>query len=148
MPDDAYKAINDVRARVKMPSIPKGLDPEELRARIRNERRIEFAFENHRFYDVRRWKILDETAVVTGMIPVDETITEEPILDEDGNPELDDEGNVKTMEVRKCESYQRISVGKSAAVADKFLRLPVPIAEAVNLKSHTGLEFQNPGWGK
>ena len=67
---------------------------------------------------MRRWKILDETAVVTGMIPVDETITEEPILDEDGNPELDDEGNVKTMEVRKCESYQRISVGKSAAVAD------------------------------
>ena len=28
---------------------------------IRRERRIELAFENHRFYDVRRWKIMEET---------------------------------------------------------------------------------------
>ncbi|MFD2585110.1 RagB/SusD family nutrient uptake outer membrane protein [Pedobacter vanadiisoli] len=29
---------------------------EELRKRIRNERRVELCFEEHRFYDVRRWK--------------------------------------------------------------------------------------------
>lgn len=31
----------------------------ELRERIRNERRIELAFEDHRFFDVRRWKLYD-----------------------------------------------------------------------------------------
>jgi hypothetical protein len=28
----------------------------EIRKRIRNERRVELAFEEHRFFDVRRWK--------------------------------------------------------------------------------------------
>jgi hypothetical protein len=28
-----------------------------MRDRIRNERRIELAFEEHRFWDVRRWKL-------------------------------------------------------------------------------------------
>ena len=34
---------------------------EALLSRIRNEWRVEFAFEDHRFWDVRRWKIGDET---------------------------------------------------------------------------------------
>jgi hypothetical protein len=34
---------------------------DNLRARIQNERRIEMAFEDHRFFDVRRWKIAEET---------------------------------------------------------------------------------------
>lgn len=33
----------------------------ELRDRIRQERRVELAFEEHRFFDVRRWKIADVT---------------------------------------------------------------------------------------
>ena len=32
-----------------------------MRERIRHERRIELAFENHRFFDVRRWKIAPQT---------------------------------------------------------------------------------------
>jgi hypothetical protein len=32
-----------------------------MREVIRRERRIELAFEEHRFYDVRRWKIAEET---------------------------------------------------------------------------------------
>lgn len=56
-PDESvYKAINDVRARVKMPPIPGGLTKEQLRERIRKERTIELAFEEHHFFDVRRWK--------------------------------------------------------------------------------------------
>lgn len=146
MPDDAYKAINDVRARVTMPAIPKDLTADELRARIRNERRIEFAFENHRFYDVRRWKILDQTAVVTGMIPVGVTVTEDPVLDEDGNPTVDDDGEPVTKKSYAWTGYERIAVGKSKAVSSKFLHMPVPISEAQNLKAATGLNFQNPGW--
>jgi len=54
-----YAAINAVRQRtgVNMPVIPAGLTQAQMRLRIQNERRIELAFEEHRFYDVRRWKI-------------------------------------------------------------------------------------------
>jgi hypothetical protein len=58
-----YAAINAIRQRtgVAMPVIPAGLTQAQMRERIRNERRIELAFEEHRFYDVRRWKIADKT---------------------------------------------------------------------------------------
>lgn len=46
-----------VRARVGMPPIPDNVTGEELKKRLYNERRIELAFEEHRFWDVRRWKI-------------------------------------------------------------------------------------------
>src|SRR5438105_377563 len=46
-----------VRARVGMPAIPASVTGENLRARLYNERRIELAFEGHRFFDIRRWKI-------------------------------------------------------------------------------------------
>lgn len=60
-------AINQIRARagVAMPALqttnPAGngyVAPtkEAIRARIRNERRVELCFEEQRFYDVRRWK--------------------------------------------------------------------------------------------
>ena len=42
-----------------MPDIPVTVTGEELRGRMYNERRIEFAFENHRYFDIRRWKIAD-----------------------------------------------------------------------------------------
>lgn len=34
----------------------------EMRSAIRNERRIELAFEEHRFWDIRRWKIAETVA--------------------------------------------------------------------------------------
>ncbi len=40
-----------------MPELSVGLSKDELREKIRQERRIELAFEGHRFWDVRRWKI-------------------------------------------------------------------------------------------
>lgn len=49
-----------VRARVGMPAIPASVTGEELRKRVYNERRIELAFESHRVFDVRRWKIAME----------------------------------------------------------------------------------------
>ena len=57
-----YAAINAVRQRVgvNMPVVPAGLTQAQMRERIRNERRVELAFEEHRFYDVRRWKIAPE----------------------------------------------------------------------------------------
>lgn len=50
-----YDAINAIRTRAGMPVLPAGLSQSEMRERIHHERRIELAFEEHRFYDVRRW---------------------------------------------------------------------------------------------
>src|SRR5690606_24015150 len=64
----AYEAINTVRARANMPALPAGLSKEQFRERVRRERRVEFAMEEQRFYDVKRWKILSEVGkVTTGM---------------------------------------------------------------------------------
>ncbi|WPP49763.1 RagB/SusD family nutrient uptake outer membrane protein [Catalinimonas niigatensis] len=60
-PDESvYDAINTVRSRVDMPDLPQGLSQEEMRERIRHERRVELAFEGLRFYDLKRWRIADE----------------------------------------------------------------------------------------
>lgn len=56
---EVYDAVNAVRARVGMPGLPVGLGREEMREKIRHERRIELAFEGQRFWDVRRWKIAE-----------------------------------------------------------------------------------------
>ncbi|MBR6285861.1 MAG: RagB/SusD family nutrient uptake outer membrane protein, partial [Bacteroidaceae bacterium] len=43
------------RQRSNMPQFPVGLSNAEFWAKYKNERRVELAFEGHRFYDVRRW---------------------------------------------------------------------------------------------
>lgn len=54
---DIKKYVDLVRGRtgVAMPPLPAGLSQVDTRERIRNEKRVEFAFEDHRFWDVRRW---------------------------------------------------------------------------------------------
>jgi hypothetical protein len=64
-PDQSvYDAINKVRDRltVKMPPLPAGLSKDEMRERIRHERRVELAFEAHRYWDVHRWRIGGDAA--------------------------------------------------------------------------------------
>lgn len=58
--NEVYEMINKIRNRIGMPSLPAGLSQVQLRERIRHERRIELAFESHRFWDVRRWKIAEQ----------------------------------------------------------------------------------------
>lgn len=59
-PDDkVYEAVNDVRTRSGQPPLPAGLTKEEMRDRIHNERRVELVLEEHRFFDLRRWKDAD-----------------------------------------------------------------------------------------
>ena len=55
-----YQLINDIRSRANQPALPAGLSQEQMREKIYHERRIELAFENHRFWDVRRWMIAEE----------------------------------------------------------------------------------------
>lgn len=58
----ARAAVNMVRARVgvNMPGVTASTK-DDMRNAIRNERRVELAFEEQRFYDVRRWKIAEVT---------------------------------------------------------------------------------------
>ena len=55
---EAVRVLNQIRARAGMPDVPPdGGEGRTLIERIRNERRIELAFEGHRYFDVRRWMI-------------------------------------------------------------------------------------------
>ncbi len=53
--NDALTYVNQIRSRAGMPDITV-TEQGALRERIRNERRIELAFEDHRMWDLRRWK--------------------------------------------------------------------------------------------
>jgi starch-binding outer membrane protein, SusD/RagB family len=114
----AREAINLVRARATMPAIPAGITQQELRQRIQNERRVELAFEEHRFFDVRRWKIAEQTesAPLMGMRVV-------------RNPD-------------NSFSFQRFEVEKRVFDAKMYL-YPIPFDE---ISKSNGNLTQNPGW--
>lgn len=67
-------AVNTLRARptVKMPEYPSGLSKEQFRTRIQNERRVELAFEGHRYFDVRRWMKISDLNEVRGVHIINE----------------------------------------------------------------------------
>jgi hypothetical protein len=71
--DEARTYIYMMRNRAGMPEIPSSVSGDELRQRYRNERRIELAFENHRFFDVRRWMIGDEAYTMVRTLEVGKT---------------------------------------------------------------------------
>lgn len=56
---EAKAWLNKIRYRAGMPEITDTGDA--LRDRYRNERRVELAFEEHRYHDARRWMIAPET---------------------------------------------------------------------------------------
>ncbi|MBK0383706.1 RagB/SusD family nutrient uptake outer membrane protein [Pedobacter sp. SD-b] len=114
--DGAIAALDIIRLRAGQPAIstvPGFTKTKDfLMKRIRNERRVELCFEGQRFYDQRRWKIIDKTNdAVTGM----------KITSSNGS----DNGIF---------SYQRvkIDVPRNATTA-KYLILPLPIEEARRL---------------
>lgn len=74
----ARQAVNLVRKRAGMPRFPGTdndanpkilvpLNKDDFRTKLRSERRVELAFEDHRFWDIRRWKIGDQTKEIYAM---------------------------------------------------------------------------------
>ena len=54
--NDVQTALNDLRDRCGMPSVPTSMPSKEAALDfVRNERRIELAGEGHRFDDIRRY---------------------------------------------------------------------------------------------
>lgn len=120
VPAKAYTAVNTVRQRVGMPNLT-GLTAEQFKARVRNERRVEMAFEEQDFFDTRRWKTLPVTDnVVTGM-------------------------KITKKMIGKYE-YQRFVLEKRNCATDKFYLFPIPNDEVLRLKNYLGYSIQNPGW--
>lgn len=63
----AREAVNLIRDRVNMPDFPAGMSQDDFREKLRSERRVEMAFEDHRFWDIRRWKIGPSTTNIYGV---------------------------------------------------------------------------------
>lgn len=121
--------VDKVRQRsgVAMPVLPTGLSQEQMRDRIRNERRVEFAFEDHRFWDVRRWMIAPEvlSAPLKGM-----SIT----MTSPANP-------TAVPPVPATFSYSKINV-ENRVFSPKMYFYPIPQNEIFISKSL----IQNPLW--
>lgn len=116
----ACDAVDAVRARAGMPPFPQGLSKEQFEKKYRNERRVEYAMDQERFFDMRRWKILKEKATfVTGMRIVND-------------------GNNYT--------YHRFRFSNRPSGEDKYLLYPVDLSEVNKMLKITGENWQNPGW--
>ncbi len=125
--DEAIAAVNEIRARVGMPGLPQSLSQDELILRVRHERRVELAMEENRYFDVRRW--CDPSG---NLSKTDKWITAAEIVrNGDGS---------YTYGRRTVRSTER------ACYTNKYLWLPVPLAEANRLLAITGENWQNPGW--
>ena len=109
--------LNKIRERVSLPDVPSGLTQEQMRTLIHHERRVELAFEEHRFWDVRRWKVASSTlgAPVKGV-----KITQ------------DDAGNF---------TYSPVQV-EQRVFQPKMYWYPIPQSEVLKLKQWK----QNKGW--
>ena len=118
---DVYNYVNVIRNRAGLPDLPTGLTKEQMQDKIRHERRIELAFEGHRFFDVRRWKIAPQT----------------------------DDIWIHSMNILAGTSrsdnafYKRIGVEKRIFVAPKHYLWPIPQYEID--RNRKGIP-QNPGW--
>lgn len=119
--NDVYTYIDDIRSRVGLPGLPTGLSKDQLRERIHHERRIELAFEHHRFFDIRRWKIAEN-------------------VDSEWIHGLDIYAGIN----RTDESfYKRKGIEKRVFESPRHYLFPIPQSEIDKSSGHI---MQNPGW--
>ena len=111
----ARTALNQVRANVKMPPVTAS-GKDAFRTAVQREWRVEFAFEDHRFWDIRRWNIGSDT-----------------------QKQIDGVQIVRGVEKK---DYSRITVEKR--VWSDYMNLyPIPQSE---LFCNPNLNPQNTGW--
>lgn len=118
----AREAANCVRARVGLPGIDE--NGEDFLLRLKNERRVELAFEEHRYYDVRRWSDPKEDLSKTDKVLSGINIT------------VSDNGEKR---------YERIYFDRNC-YSNKYLRLPIPLDEVRKMLAITNENWQNEGW--
>ena len=111
----ARAALNQIRANAGMPDVTVA-GHDAFKTAVQREWRVEFAFEDHRFWDVRRWKIGPET-----------------------QKEI---SGVQIIKGAEGKTYSRMKV-ESRTWADRMYLYPIPQSE---LFCNTNLGPQNPGW--
>jgi hypothetical protein len=121
--EDAVNQIKPIRTRAGIPAgangrngIAAGITQAAMRDLIRNERRIELAFEEHRFWDVRRWKIAEQE--LSG-----------PLY------------GMKITKTGTTFTYEKVQIG-TMVFSDRLYLMPIPYDETTK---NAALE-QNPGW--
>jgi hypothetical protein len=115
----AREALNRIRTRsdINLPGVAAGLLPLAMQTKIRNERRIELAFEEHRPFDIRRWKI-----------PVEEL-----------NKPLQ---GIIVRKTGNTYTYETFDV-EDRVFEERMYRYPVPYEE---ISKSNGALVQNEGW--
>lgn len=131
----AMDYVNQVRARVGMPAYS-GLSGSQLMERIQNERRIELVFEDHRYFDERRWKLFEgQTASSEKSLPYYKQVYNLYGVDPSGVPDTDGSFN-------GTYSYRNSAKDPVRAFnSPKNYYFPIPDNEV----KATGWA-QNPGW--
>ncbi len=112
----ALWALNQVRSNAGMPLIST-TSREEFIEKVRNERRVEFAFEDHRFWDIRRWMIGNETQREIYGVSIDKNLNGELLFAQ--------------------------FLYETRAWNDRMNLYPIPQSELFKNKN---LNPQNPGW--
>lgn len=120
----AYTQLQAIRKRAGITpgadgayGLSAGMNKEQMREIIQNERRVELAIEEHRYWDVRRWKIA-------------ENISDKPLH------------GVRITSTAGTYSYETITVRTPVFTAPKWYLWPIPQGE-VNKSDEL---LQNPGW--
>jgi hypothetical protein len=121
---DVYNAVISIRKRAGITAgsnglygLAAGMSKDQMRATIQNERRIEFAFEESRYWDIRRWKIA-------------ETIMNKPLT------------GISIVKQNASLTYNPVTVLTPKFFVPKMYLYPIPYDEVLknpNMK-------QNPGW--
>ena len=129
-----YDAVNRVRARAAMPPLPAGLSQEQMRQAIRQERRIELVFENHRWFDLIRWDIAVET--------LDGRTFNGIRIERDGVPAEADGGPTHVFDPAQLTFTPFEVTDRQQIFPEKLKLLPIPQSE---LDANPNLT-QNPGY--
>ncbi len=118
--EEVFSAVEAVRQRAGLNpnTLDRNLSQDSLRTIIRNERHKELAFEEHRYWDIRRWKIAGEVYNNGPLHGISITKTPTGFL------------------------YNVVPVLNTAFDESKMYFYPIPNSEVV---SNTNMR-QNPGW--
>ncbi|WP_198659632.1 RagB/SusD family nutrient uptake outer membrane protein [Nubsella zeaxanthinifaciens] len=120
----AYEQLKAIRKRAGIVAgndgnygLADGMTKDQMRTVIQNERRVELAIEEHRYWDVRRWKIA-------------ENIANKPLH------------GMKITKVGNTYTYELVTVRTPVFTAPKWYLWPIPQGEV-----NKSLDLQqNPGW--
>jgi len=82
---DAFTQLNKIRERAGLDDLD---GTEDFMEKLIHERRIELAFEGHRFHDLKRWGMLEEVLGSYGYRPITKGLLPIPQTDRDLNPNL------------------------------------------------------------